>query len=399
MKPESLPERAERVLTATLSSVPFIVVGHTKRESLPTSSARSDFMVELEVAGRAKTLLVELRSNGQPRHARDAVNSLVRQNDELPGAYPIFMAPHISPKSAELCEEAEVGYLDFTGNCRIVFDSVYIERSGSPDPRARKRRLRSLYSPKAERVLRVLLSFGKRPWKVNDLAAEAEVDHGHASDVWKVKDVAGEADVHHWPTSDVWKVKDVAEVAEVSFGQVSNVKRLLVDREWIETSDRGWFLTIAGHEELLKEWAENYSHRPKEMGEFYSPLSIGETEGLLEEQCRRTEMKYGFTAFSAAARWAPHVTYNRATLYVQGITDGFVRAVGIKRVPSGGNVRLTVPYDEGVFYANHQRRDIRVVSPIQAYLDLRALRGRGEEAAEHLLEYIRRYAWHAGGQK
>jgi hypothetical protein len=51
-------------------------------------------------------------------------------------------------------------------------------------------------------------------------------------------------------------------------------------------------------------------------------------------------------------------------------------------------VTLLEPYDEGLFYGSQDRDGIRVLSPIQIYLDLKNFRGRGEEAAEALLDQV-----------
>jgi hypothetical protein len=58
---------------------------------------------------------------------------------------------------ADEMQQAGVGFIDLVGNCRLVFDKVYIERRGFPKPKAERRPLRSLFSPKASRVLRVVV--------------------------------------------------------------------------------------------------------------------------------------------------------------------------------------------------------------------------------------------------
>src|SRR5205823_13422802 len=115
-------------------------------------------------------------------------------------AYPVFFAPYIAPTAAAICDQYEVGYIDLAGNCRLAFNQVYIRREGFPNPSVQKRDLRSLYSPRAERILRVLLAAGKQSWRMQELADEARV----------------------------------------SLGQAANVKKLLSDREWIEAEAGGF---------------------------------------------------------------------------------------------------------------------------------------------------------------
>ena len=65
----------------------------------------------------------------------------------------------------------------------------------------------------------------------------------------------------------------------------------------------------------------------------------------------------------------------------------------LRRVPSGANVSLWIPRDQGVFYGLRDLEGIRTVSPVQIYLDLRALGGRGEDAARFLLDTNLRPQW------
>ena len=47
----------------------------------------------------------------------------------------------------------------------------------------------------------------------------------------------------------------------------------------------------------------------------------------------------------------------------------------------------------GVYYGAKDIDGVRVVSPVQVYLDLRGFRGRGEEAAVKLLDEVIRPRW------
>ena len=83
---------------------------------------------------------------------------------------------------------------------------------------------------------------------------------------------------------------------------------------------------------------------------------------------------------------APAVRYHRATAYVVGDVDAIAEKLGLKQVSSGSNVTLIEPYDAGVFFGSRSLDGTPVVSPIQIYLDLMRIKGRGEEAAAAILE-------------
>jgi len=192
---DELEKKAKDALRSCLSRVPFLKKADIKRQA-SGEVMRPDFLVKLALPEGERYLVVEVKANGQPRLAREAVNQILRYRDLFPDAYGVFLAPYISQKAGNLCRKEGIGYLDLSGNCYLCFDTVYIEQEGRPNVYREKRDLRSLYSPKAERVIRVLLNNFGRDWKVADLAEEAQV----------------------------------------SLGQISNVKKLLMDREtgfWI----------------------------------------------------------------------------------------------------------------------------------------------------------------------
>jgi len=347
---EEVKAKAEDALRLCLKKVPFLSLESVKSEQ-SIGKYLADLVTKLTVAGKERTFLVEVKTNGQPKIARDAVNQLLLYREELPKAYCVFIAPYISCASADICESEGVGYLDLSGNCRLSFDNVYIEQRGKPNKFATKRDLGTLYSPKAERVLRVLLANPSRTWKIKELEDEADV----------------------------------------SLGQVANVKKVLANREWIQKDKLGFRLTQP--EKLLREWAEQDNYRKNTITDFYSLKSFVDIEADIAELLDKEDIRYAFTGFSAAARLSPAVRYNRATVYVEDIKDDLIADLGLKPVPSGANVSLLVPYDAGLFYGASKVDGIRIASAVQVYLDLVNVKGRGQEAASTILENTIRPQW------
>jgi len=339
---------AKKALMSVLEKIPFLKITSVER-----GANGADILVNLAIDDKKQVLVVEVKSNGQPRLAREAVNQLMRYRNAFPNAYLIFMAPYISPQAAEICMKDGVGYLDFAGNCYLSFGQVYIEQTGKPNPFRTRRDLVSLFSPKSSRVLRVLLNNPGRAWKTQELADEARV----------------------------------------SLGQVSNVKKLLLDREWITKQD-GFLLSEPWL--LLVEWADAYSYRKNEVRNFYSLKSIPQIEADLAKVCRAKSIEYALTGFSGAARFAPAVRYTRVMAYVYNTGEDVASLLNLKEVESGANVMILGPYDEGVFYGTQSVDDIRIVSPLQIYLDLKGYKGRGEEAADVLLRDVIKPKWSKG---
>lgn len=221
-----LEYRAMARLEELLGRVPFIRLSPRKR------SSRSDGTIEAEVAGRRWLILVETRKLGQPREVRSALLRLQSQLEKADAKhrYGVFVSPFISEESARLCVEAGAGYADLAGNARLSFDHVFIETHAADNPFRVKRHLRSLFSAKAGRLLRVLLTPPLRPWRVTELAASAGV----------------------------------------SLGQVSNVRKLLLDREWAVVGDGG--LSLSRPEDLALAWQKSYELRPRSRSGAYTLL-------------------------------------------------------------------------------------------------------------------------------
>lgn len=347
----NIEKSAKAALLSCLSKIPFLKVIAVSEASIEKTFQPFDIKAKVKVSDKAISLIAEVKHSGQPRLAREAVNQMLRYKDKVPDAYFVFIAPYISPKAAEICESEGVGYLDLSGNCLLSFDKIFIQQKDYPNLFKEKRDLKSLYAPKAERLLRVLLCNPGKKWKIKDLAVESGV----------------------------------------SLGQASNVKRVLFDRELISGVRAGFSLKEPAA--LLREWAENYDYRKNEVQEFYSLKSVTDIENALAAYCNNRKIKYALTGFSGAARLTPAVRYKKAMVYAADLAEDAFSELSLKAVKSGGNLLLFTPYDDGVFYGSSEVNEIQVASEIQLYIDLQGFRGRGEEAAEVLYERIVEKAW------
>jgi len=350
MQEQEILKRGEAAIKACLDRVPFLKI---RNEDFPPLSPtrRPDFLLRVEAPSGQYTLVVEAKSSGQPRIARQAIDQLKMYERRASGSYSVFLAPYISATAASLCEEEGIGYVDLAGNCRLSFGQIYIEQRGKQNPYSEKRALRSLYSPKSERILRVLLVARQSSWKVEELAA----------------------------------------AADVSVGLVSKVKRLLEDREWLDRHVAG--MKLSAPEAALKEWAENYRYEKHERSDYYSFASGADLERQVAEAARSCNVRIAFTGFSAAVRFAPAVRYTHSMVFCDGDPSCLAQALELKRVSSGANLAFIRPYDGGVFYGVEDRDDVPVVTPVQAYIDLMKQAARGEEAANALLEEAIRSRW------
>lgn len=350
VKEQEILYRIKDELEQILSAVPFVKVNKSLLEA-PLGNFRVDLKMEVKINRRLMSLLVESKTLGEPRMIRTAIQQLREYSSLLENTYLVVAAPYISDDTANLCKQNKVGFIDLAGNCFLSFDRVYIERKYYPNPIIEKRRVRSIFSPKSSRILRVMLNYPqRRPWGVWELAKEANV----------------------------------------SIGLVSKVKERLLDLEYI-SGDK--YLTLTRPIELLEEWVNNYSFRKNKVYDYFSFDNIKDAERKLSQYCRQQQIPYALTLFSGAALVAPFSRYTRCFAYVGKNIREVADKLGFKEVTSGPNISILEPYDEGVFYGSDEIEDMKVVSDIQLYLDLIGFKGRGEESAMFLLEQRIKPKW------
>ena len=342
-------EEARKVLLSTLQRIPEIMDLRIESESW-NENYRSDLLVSFRKLNDWKTLLVEIKASGQPQAARAAVNQLIVLQDKRPGAYGVFVAPYISEASAEICKSHGIGYIDFCGNCWLNLDSAFIEIKGNPNRFSRKSKLKSMFKPKAERILRALLC-----------------EPGYQ-----------------------WSAVELAKSAYVSTGQVSNVRKLLLEREWIQDQKQG--IKLIEPLQLLASWLTEYQSDRSTVYKLYDMGSVRDIEAKIGDFCNRVNTRYSFTSFSGSSRYAPFTTYRTVVAYMD-ISESNIKELAFKPVTSGANIRIISPYDDGVYYKTRDIRGQPVVSAIQCYLDLKDEKARGEEAAEVLLEQVIKPTW------
>ncbi len=324
-----------------------------------------DVEEEIDFSARVKnsnnrtfTLFFKIKSPGQPRYVREAIYRLRNKLNQLntdEQYYGVICAPYLSEDSARICRDENFGYMDLAGNCFINFEGIYINVEGKPNPYPDKRQLKSIVSKKATRALRILLDSKK--------------------ETWFVKDLAGEADI--------------------SMGLASNIKKRLMEYEYIEErkTETGPEFYLKKPRELLEYWADNYSYKKNDMVNYYTLEDVRKFENEFSNYCNNNNILYAFTLTSGSARVAPALRYNRGFAYLGKGLEDIETSLNIKKVETGSNFSVLIPYDEGVFNGLQNINGQNVVSNIQLYLDLINYKGRGEEAAQIIYERFIEKNW------
>lgn len=350
MRELNLISRIRSQLEEVLKEVPR---AHLKdsREEVLVRGAKIDLVLDVTVARERWRLLVETKTLVEPRLIRGVIQQLQSYLRDRPKSYSVAGAPYIGPRARDICKEAGCGFVDLAGNCRLAFGPIFIERQGFPNTKLERRSLRNLFTPKASRVLRVLLD----------------------------------------DATQTWQVQAMAQQAPVSLGLAFKVKQRLLDLEYAQEEEKG--LRLIKPEEPLRQWATNYSYLKSNALDCFANSEPPALEQALTAYCRQHGIPYALALFSGAARVAPFARYSRGFAYAVCDAMSLARALGWKPVPSGANFTIPTPYDEGLLYGARQVNGEVVVGDVQLYLDLASYTGRGEEAAAFIMEQRLRPRW------
>lgn len=288
-----------------------------------------------------------------PAIAESACLTLNRQG-QASGSPPVLFASIVSDRTSEIATKYGVSWIDYAGNCRLVFPAhgIYVRRSGIENPFGKQLpKVLNVFSSKSSRVVRAMLQEPLRGWQLNELAAHPDV--------------------------------------RVSPGLMSRIKRSLVEAGYAVM--RKGQIRLTRPDDLLGDWVNHYrNHKPREYS-FYMRGELEQIEQQIALWCSKFTDQFALSRFSAAWRLAPDVRYSVASFMVptratldEPLID-LVSNFGARKVDSGANLVLQISDDES-YFSHRLGETLLTTSPLQTYLDLRVMDGRGEEAAMAIYE-------------
>lgn len=342
----------------TLQALPEVQAHVDEVPEFPSGRDRGyDAKIDLHVAGKYLTLLIEAKKSLYPRDARQLLwrlkelrNFWAHGKTENHQAVWLLLADSISPGAKELLKEERVGYYDSGGSLFLPAEGVYlyIDR---PPPKPIERRIRSLFSGRKAQVLHALLMRCKDWIRVTELSKEAEVSAATASQVLT------ELDRSEWLESR---------------GQGPSKERHLRDPSG-----------------LLDAWAKQQATlKPPAMRRYYAP-SV-RVDGLMEKLdrvCTDRDVQYAITGDAAGQRYAPflsNVSQVRCRMLAGSSAEKAIGDLDARAVNEGANLFVIEATTHGELLFRERIDGTWLASPIQVYLDLVRSEGRSKELAEHL---------------
>ncbi|MDX2227729.1 MAG: type IV toxin-antitoxin system AbiEi family antitoxin [Verrucomicrobiae bacterium] len=331
------------------------------------SEAGFDILATVPLPGGAKAALcVECKNELRPSVFRMLADRAFSPEGNPKVIVPVLALPWVSPRVAELCAEHGWSWFDLAGNHRLnVPGLLQLQHTGNKPVYKRPRPSANLSTPEAGRVIRTLLlpeNTGMR---------------------WTQREIQN----HCQPM--------------VSLGLVNKVVRHLRDEAFIEAIGDGGF-RLRDPLKLLFAWRDAYRFNRHERKSYFTLLQGRKLREALGGLGLQTGGFAAYAAFSAADIQAPHVRQPKTWLYVrEKYLPLFEEKIDAKQVDSGENLVVLIPGDDGVFYScdGGTTGDNRMncTNVVQTYVDLSHCGGRGEEAAEALLNQRLKPEWKLRG--
>lgn len=348
----SEPELIDQFLTA-LHAIPE-VRARCQTDVLVAPGRRVDAWIDLSVADKAASLIVEAKKSYYPRDIRQALwqlRELVHSATPKPRApVPVVIAESISPGAKEILQKERVGYFDSGGSLFLSAEDLYIYVAKPPSKRF-ARSIRSLFSGRRALVLLTLLR--------------------HHT---------------HW-----FSVHGLAKETGVSPATVSEVLIELERFEWVVSGGRGPAKRRQLDEpgKLLDAWAEQLPNmRPPTTHQYYVPLiQANELIQKLAGVLAAHGVEYAITGEAAGQHYAPFLSglsRIHCRLRVGPAVDEAIAKLGARAVDQGANLVVIDSPSPGDSLFHGDEHGTRFAHPIPVYLDLMRSGGRARELAEHL---------------
>ncbi|MGD9549307.1 MAG: type IV toxin-antitoxin system AbiEi family antitoxin [Candidatus Krumholzibacteriia bacterium] len=309
----------------------------------------------IEIAGI--TFLVAYRSSGSTAPISAAIEQVrMIAPPAGPRTIPLVAVPFMGPVGRRRCEDAEVAWLDLSGNARIVAPGIRVLVEGQPNRFKSRGRPSNAFAPKSSRISRGLLMHAGHPMKQREIAKATEMDEGFTSRI----------------------ISRLEEGNFVLRGQDGEIR-------------------LRDPDLLLDAWCEMYDFSMHEVIQGHIAARSGE-ESLhhLADGLQGLNVRYAATGLAAAWLLTRFSDFRLTTMYAaERPASEMLESLGFREEARGANVWIVIPKDEGVFQGADERDGIMCVHPVQAYLDLKAQPERAKEAADHLRAELLKWGSHA----
>ena len=332
---QEIPRHLTELLGAPLEDADI------RREISARERARGKADMVIDLAGFS--FVVEWRGSNSLPSIASGIDRL--RELSLDGDIPLLALPYMTPTGAERCKNAEVSWIDLSGNAHIVAPGLRIHVEGKPNQYTRRGRPSNIFAPKSSRVTRHLLRF----------------------------------------PDETFLQKEIAEHTGLSEGYTSRIVGRLEEARLLYRDDDGR-VGVRDPDLLLDSWREKYDFGKHDIQRGTVAAHSGEElVDKVADTLTQRDIAYATTGLAGAWLVDGFASFHTATFFLRRApNDDDLRELRFHEGARGANLWLVLPNDEGVFDGIDRHRDIVHVHPLQIYLDLKGHPERSDEAASHL---------------
>ena len=292
-----------------------------------------------------RLFLLEWKRSSSIGHVTAAIHQFEMAKQSFPNkAVPILAVPYMGDTARERCVQAELPWLDLSGNARIIAPGIFYQNLGNPNLFRRAGRPESAFGPRGSRITRRLLIEPTEAVRQRTLAISTGLNEGHTS----------------------------------------RIVGKLLESGLVERRDGG--ISVTDSDALLDAWRDDYRFDRHHVIRGHIPARGGDALiHSIAESLSKTEEPYAATALPAAWLWTGFAGFRLATVYLSTFpSTGLIKDLSFREEARGANTWLVVPNDEGVFDGSEVVDGIPCVHPVQIYVDLKDHPERAAEAATEL---------------
>ncbi|MBD3203553.1 hypothetical protein GF327_04615 [Candidatus Woesearchaeota archaeon] len=183
-------------------------------------------------------------------------------------------------------------------------------------------------------------------------------------------------------------LRNLADEADVSLGITVKITNQLQNTGYIR---KGKNIVVLEFFKLLNAWAYSVSIKEIDKTEFTGAERPQYLIKKISNIANQNKLEYGFTLFSASELCCPYVAPGKTHLYIRkNQIEAWEKCLSGNNIFPGekGNIILYLA-DDSFLYNKQKIDNSYLTSYPQLYIDLFSYGGRGEDAAEHLLEVFK----------
>jgi hypothetical protein len=304
------------------------------------------------------TIVVEEKQSVSPRAVLADLSRRVQSARSMGAHLPILLvAPWLSKRTRDLLADADIGYIDLTGNALLRIDNppFFLQTAGAErNPWPQERGRAQLRGAKAARLIRVLVD-----------------------------------------VCPPYGVQDLAKATGLTAGYVSRLLDTLYNEGLVERASRGPVESV-DIVSLIRRWAGYYD--VLESNESVGFISAGDLGKVLEMLAadRGLGTRNVITGSFAARRLAPVAAPSLLLLYCDAPAL-LGRDLGLLRADEGADIMLLCPFDSVVYERTLIEDGLRFAGPSQVAVDCLTGIGRMPAEGEAVLDWMlaEESAWRA----